>query len=90
MTAIGVNIAMPETIFVAISGFGASPLAVRLDPKLFDDTKEFKVPSWASITGISNADIVETTATNARKLKLKFRYIIYLPPFLAKIVIASI
>ena len=38
LMAIGGNIAMPETIFVAISGFGASPLAVRLDPKLFDDT----------------------------------------------------
>ena len=26
LTAIGGNIAMPETIFVAISGFGASPI----------------------------------------------------------------
>ena len=39
LTAIGGNIAMPETIFVAISGFGASPLAVRLDLKLFNNTK---------------------------------------------------
>ena len=39
LTAIGGNIAMPETIFVAISGFGVSPLVVHLGPKLFDDTK---------------------------------------------------
>ena len=90
LTAIRGNIAMPETIFVAISGFGASPLAVRLDPKHFDDTEEFKVPSWASITGVTNAANVATTTTNARNLKLKFRHIIALPLFLAKIVIASI
>ena len=41
LTAIGGNIAMPETVLVAISDFGASPLAVRLDPKSFDFTKEF-------------------------------------------------
>ena len=81
LTAIGGNIAMPETIVVAISGFGASPLAVRLDPKLFEDTKEFKVPSWESITGLANAANVATTTTNARNLKLKFRHIIALPPF---------
>ena len=81
---------MPETIFFAISGFGASPLAVRLDPKPFDDNEEFKVPSWASITGIANAANVATTTTNARNLKLKFCHIIALPPFLAKTVIASI
>ena len=52
LTAIGGNIAMPETIFVAISDFGASPLAVRLDPIFFDDTEQFKVPSWASITRV--------------------------------------
>ena len=39
LMAIGGNIAMTETIFVVISGFGASPLAVRLDPKMFDNTK---------------------------------------------------
>ena len=33
VTSIGGNIAMPKTIFVSFSGFGASPLAVRLDPK---------------------------------------------------------
>ena len=81
---------MPETIFVAISDFGASPLAVRLNPKLFKDTKEFKVPSWESITGLVNAANVATTTTNARNPKLKFRHIIALPPFLAKTVIASI
>ena len=90
LMAIGGNIAMTETIFVVISGFGASPLAVRLDPKVFDNTKEFKVPSWASITGLDNAANVATTTTNARNLKLKFRHIIALPPFLAKTVIASI
>ena len=44
LTAIGGNTAMPETVLVAISRFGASPLRVRLDPKIFDSTKEFKVP----------------------------------------------
>ena len=81
---------MPETIFVAISGFGASPLAVRLDPKMFDDTEEFKVPSWESITGLANSANVATTTTNTRNLKLKFRHIIALPLFLAKTFIASI
>ena len=81
LTAIGGNIAMPETIFVAISGFGASPLAVLLNPKLYNNTKEFKVPSWASITGLANAANVATTTTNARNLKLKFRHIIAHPPF---------
>ena len=90
LTAIRGNITMPETIFVAISGFGASPLAVRLDSKLFYDTEEFKVPSWASITGLANIANVATTTTNARNLKLKFRHIISLPPFLSKTVIASI
>ena len=90
LTAIGGNIAMPKTIFVAISGFGASPLAVRLDPKRFDDTEEFKVTSWASIAGLANAANVATIPTNARDLKLKFRHIIALPPFLAKTVMASI
>ena len=84
------NIAMPETIFVAISGFDASPLAVRLDPKRFDDTEEFKVTSWASITGLANAANVATTTTNARNIKLNFRHIIALLPFLSKTVIASI
>ena len=90
LTAIGGNIAKPETIFVAISGFGASPLAVRLASKHFNDTEEFKVPSWASITGLANAANVATTTNNARNLNLKFRHIIALPPFLAKTVIASI
>ena len=45
LTAIGGKIAMPETIFVAISGFVASLLAFPLDPICFDDTDEFKVPS---------------------------------------------
>ena len=89
-TAIEGNITIPETIFVAISGFGASALAVRLDPKLFNDTKEFKFPSWASITGLANAANLSTTTTNSINLKLKFRHIIALPPFLAKTVIASI
>ena len=80
LTAIGGNIAMPETIFFAISGFGASPLAVRLNPNFFDDTDEFKVPSWGSITGIANASNVSITTTNARNLKLKFCHIIALPP----------
>ena len=65
-------------------------IAVRLDPICFDDTKEFKVPSWASITGLPNAATVATTTTNARNLKLKFRHIIALPPFLAETIIASI
>ena len=90
LTAIGGNIAITETIFVAILGFGASPLAVRLDPKMFDDTKEFKFPSWTGITGLANDANVATTTTNARNLKLKFRHIIDLPPFLAKTAIASI
>ena len=53
LTSIGGNIAMPETIFVAISGFGASPLVVRLDPKRFDDTEEFKVPHGQASPGLS-------------------------------------
>ena len=39
LTAIGGNIAIPETVLVDISGFGSSPLAVRLDPKIFDVTE---------------------------------------------------
>ena len=89
LKAIRGNIAMPETIFVAISGFGASPLAVRLDPKSFNNTEEFKSPLRESITGLANAANVATTTTKARNLKLKFRHIIALPPFLAKTVIAS-
>ena len=81
---------MPETIFVAISGYDAPPSRSLLDPKFFDNTEEFKVLSWASITRITNAANVETTTTNARNLKLKFRHIITLTPFLAKTVIASI
>ena len=90
LTAIRGNIAMPETVLVAISGFGSSPLAVRLDPKIVDDTKEFKVPSWENITGLFNATNLAATKTNARNVKLNFRHIIALPPFLAKTVIASI
>ena len=90
LTAIGGNIAMPETIFVTISGFGASPLTVRLDPKNFDDTEDFKVTSLESITRLANAANVSTATTNARNIKMKFRHIIALPPFLAKTVIASI
>ena len=81
LTAIGINIPMPETIFFAISGFGASPLAVRLNPIFFDNTEYFKVPSWASINGLANATNVATTTNNARNLNLKFRHIIALPPF---------
>ena len=81
LTAIGGNIAMPETVLVAISGFCASPLAVRIDPKIFDGTEEFKVPSWENITGLVNSANIETTKTNARNVKLKFRHIISLPPF---------
>ena len=80
LTAIGGNIAMLETIFVAISGFG----------NFFVDTKEFKVPSLAIITRLSNASNVATTTTKARDPKLKFCHIITLPPFLSKTVIASI
>ena len=90
LTAIGGNIAMPETVLVAISGFGASPLAVRIDTKIFDGTEEFRVTSCTNITGLVNSANVATTTTNDRNVKLKFRHIITLPPFLAKTVIASI
>ena len=79
---------MPETIFVNISGFGASPLAVHLDPNIFYDTKEFKVPSQASINELANAANVATTTTKPRNLKLKLCHIIALSPFLAKTGIA--
>ena len=81
LTAIGGNIAMPETVLVAISGFGLSPLAVRLDTKIFYSTEEFKVPPWENITGLVNAANLATTTTNARNVKLKFRHIIALPSF---------
>ena len=51
---------MPETVLVAISGFGSSPLAVRLDPKIFNGNEEFKVTSWENITGLVNAAKPET------------------------------
>ena len=83
LIAIRGKIAMPETVLVAISGFGASPIAVRINPKIFDGTEEFKVPSWENIIGLANAANVATTTTNDRNVKLKFRHIITLPPFLA-------
>ena len=90
LTAIRENITMPETVLVAFSGFEASALAVHIDPKIFNGTKEFKVPSWEKITGLVNTANLATTTTNVRNVKLKFRHIIALPPFLVKTVIASI
>ena len=81
---------MPETVLVAISDFGAYPLGFCIDPKIIDGTKELKVILWANITGLVNAANVATTTTTARNVKLKFRHIIAIPPFLAKTVIASI
>ena len=89
LMAIRGNITMPETVLVAISGFGSSPFAVRLDPKIFDGTEEFKVPSCSNITGLVNVANVATTTNNSRNVNLKFRHIIDLPPFLAKTVTAS-
>ena len=75
---------MPETVLSVISGFGSSPLAFRLDPKIFNGTEEFKVLSWENITGLVSAANIETNTTNARNVKLKFRPIINLPPFWPK------
>ena len=90
LTAIRGNIAMPETALVAISGFFSSPLAVCLNPKIFNVTKEFEVPSWANITGLVNSANVATTTTNTRNIKMESCCMITLLPFLAKTVIASI
>ena len=84
LTAIRGNIAMPETALVAISGFFSSPLAVCLNPKIFNVTKEFEVPSWANITGLVNSANVATTTTNTRNIKMESCCMITLLPFLAK------
>ena len=64
LTAIRGNIVMPETVLVAISGFGASPLAFRIDQKIFDGTEEFKVTSWANITDLVNSTNLANTIIN--------------------------
>ena len=52
LTAIGGNIAMPENIFVAMSGFGASPLAVHLNPIFFTTPKNLKFPHGHASPGL--------------------------------------
>lgn len=88
VTAVGGNIAQPDNVIVAFSGFGDNPLAVRLDPDIFVDTAEFRVPTWANITSITDLASVATTRATARNTLLKFRRIISIPPFLTKTAIA--
>ena len=89
VTAIGGNIAQPDNVLVALSGLGTNPLAVRLDPDLFVATEEFRVPSWADITAITDLASVSTTTANARNALLKLRSIIAIPPLLTKTAITS-
>ena len=89
VTAIGGNIAQPDNTIVAFSGLTSSPLSVRLDPDIFVPTEEFRVPSWESMSAITDlASVAATTATN-RNVVMKFRSIIAIPPLLTKTVIAS-
>ena len=88
VTALGGNIAHPENVIAAFSDLSSNPLAVRLDPYTFVATEEFNVPSWNSITAITNLVSITTTIVNARNTSLKFRSIIAIPPLLTKTAIA--
>ena len=78
---------MPIPIIVAVSGLGADALAVRLDSNIFATTDDFRVPTWAIMTNITDAASVSTTIANARNAMMQFRHIMAIPPFLVKVIL---
>ena len=79
LTQIGGNISMPKPHIVALSGFGSSPISIRLHDELFDDSDQVIVPPWKKLEALTSAkEVLALKSTGGSSMD--FRNILAVPP----------
>ena len=80
---------MPKPHIVALSGFGSSPISIRLHDELFDDSDQVIVPPWKKLEALTSAkEVLALKSTGGSSMD--FRNILAVPPLLAHSITSSI
>ena len=88
LTHIGGNISMPDSILVALIGFGPSSIPIRLPETHFKLSNDVTIPAWKKLKKFASPkDVLDLKLEGGSVIS--FRNIVTIPPLLALAIIAS-